>query len=483
MKMLNGFANKLNTNYFQKVNGIPLADSGYAGVPTVTNFTDKVPGAWLFVESAWVFQKTDGTSRLFAVDKFNGDIQELTTTSTWTDRSGAAYAVDNWTMCQFGDQTIACSIGNTTQVATTGNFGALAGSPPKAKFCCTQGLTVFLAHYNDGTLYQDGWWASDTGDATTWTPSASNDAAYGRLLQTPGPITGMVSFRNKVYLFKESSFYVAEYVGYPVIWQVSVVDYSIGASQNGAILNCGDCIIFGNRSGFYKFDGQSVQKIATVDVQSTYYSIYNGYRYESSYYDEIFGIAYFGGGVGSNLLFYNKLSDSWGFGTGDSTYTYRFVRGNTSAYSSDLPGSNGPLYHPSFFYEDTTPTSGQRIGQLVIGSSGSVTVSSTTFGGPLAMTTWRKATPVFIGVNGTTPTLGTMSIWTGKAPIYNSYPLSLDTVLAGSATATAAPTYSSNITPRYDFLVTGRYMQYQVTISNITALYDIVVDGIPAGAE
>lgn len=476
-KMNAGFASHMDTNFYSYVTGIPTSDGGYMACRSGTKpFNVSVTGT---VIRAHCLQKTDGSAKLFAATATK--IYELTDATTWTDRSsgGGSYTTaSDWNFCQFGDQTIATSIENDTQSATTGAFGALSGSPPKAKFCATQNLAVILAHYNDGTLYTDGWWASDVGDATTWTPSSSNDAANGRLLQTPGPITGICAFKGRTYLFKENSFYSLEYVGAPIYYQVTVVDLSRGASFQSAILNIGDGIIFANKSGFFIFDGNSTRQIS--DGTKTVLNAGNLSVAGGNYFDQKNSVAYFGGG-GSSVYAYNVNVDAWG-AAGSIYATRTIVYGTEAAINADLPSTATALLYPATLETNTTNSD-----LYVHGTTGTaVTVVTNVHGNPRTMTTWLRLTPVARHYY--------QNISSGQFSVYKSANVSFNSALMSSLLYDASPvtstfSFSNGKTVRWDFSTTNRWAQFYFMLAQASGtgvdmiLYDYVLTENPAGTD
>jgi hypothetical protein len=87
-----------------------------------------------------------------------------------------------------------------TVKSTGGNFSALAGAP-QAEIVLPVANALLYLNTNTST---DGWAASDVGDYTNY---ATGEAASGRLIQTPGPITAGVSFGNYAIVFKGDAIY------------------------------------------------------------------------------------------------------------------------------------------------------------------------------------------------------------------------------------------------------------------------------------
>jgi hypothetical protein len=148
-----------------------------------------------------------------------------------TDRTNAVTIGTYPMMAQFGTATI-CVMGNATATvsSTGGNFAALAGAP-KGEIVLTCANAVLIFNGDAGTLYTDGWFASDVMDHTNWT---TGEAASGRLLQTPGPIISACVYRDQVYVFKPGSIYRGRYVGGDVKWAWEVVSWHLGVDRPAA---------------------------------------------------------------------------------------------------------------------------------------------------------------------------------------------------------------------------------------------------------
>ena len=147
---------------------------------------------------------------------------------TLTDRTNGVTIGSYPMMVQYGNVTI-CVMGASAATcnATGGNFSALAGAP-NGEIVVAQSNAVLIFNTNAAA---DGWAASDVGDYTNWT---TGEAASGRLIQTPGPITAAVTFGDSVIVFKPSSIYRMRYVGGAVKWAVELLHPTIGCSETGA---------------------------------------------------------------------------------------------------------------------------------------------------------------------------------------------------------------------------------------------------------
>jgi hypothetical protein len=203
-------------------------------------------------------RKLDGiTIRTFAGT--SAHLYELNGTS-WTDKSRAAnYTCGSntrWRFAQFGDVTLAANKSATLQAITSGNFADIATAPAANCIDVSQGF-VMLGDTNDGTYGDNGdrWWCSAIYDYTTWTPSVATQATTGRLVDSPGRITGIKSLGANFVAYKEQSMFLGNYVGAPMVWQWNLIPGEIGCPSQDAIASIGTAHIFMGRDDFYLFDG------------------------------------------------------------------------------------------------------------------------------------------------------------------------------------------------------------------------------------
>lgn len=236
---------------------VPIADNtiggqGIGGIPDD-------PQAWSDVNEMWPVQgggysvcdqysaaatrtatgETVGDTRLaFAAGTPTGTVSYVVSgTKIWQVDSGGAAVTDRTggvsfglgpRMAQYGNVTVCCMSTSAAVVTATpgNNFAALSGAP-NAVIPVVQSNVLLL--FNTSTD-KDGWAASDVGDYTNW---STNEAASGRLLQTPGPILGAVAFRDSVYAFKRGSIYRGDYVGGVVKWSWQLVSRRHGLGNAG----------------------------------------------------------------------------------------------------------------------------------------------------------------------------------------------------------------------------------------------------------
>jgi hypothetical protein len=268
-------------------------------------------------------------------------------TSTFTDRSGAAYstAVD-WSFAQFGNITFAVDRVDAVQTRdSTGvaNFANATGSPPKATIVVTQAEQVMLLNLNDGAEKPDAFATCAPGDHTDWSGAGATTAT--RVRHRPGGFTAAVAFRDYVLAFKKSSVYRITYSGNNTFkWKVELIAIGRGAYGKHDVVNCGDVVVFNGPGGSWTYDGASFRSITDLvgDIYPTGGASVAGFFLPASQR------VYFGSLTGYSV--YNLVSDRWGSQNLNSTTaalanTYRPLTGDPaalSAFSSSVIGITYP---------------------------------------------------------------------------------------------------------------------------------------------
>jgi hypothetical protein len=217
--------------------------------------------------AAYIFKGQLSGARFFVCSKTK--IIELTAPSTITDRSkgGGSYSSSTvqWTMVSQGNVILAANLKDAMQVSTSGIFSDLGGGSPKAQCLATNLGFVMAGNYDDGVnAYGDGWWCSALGNYASWTASLATQAANGRLLDTPGPITCMKGLRDSIIAYKADSIYVGDYIGDTtngVIWAWRPISDKVGCSSPHGVAVLNDRHFFLHRTGAYMFDGAQVTNI------------------------------------------------------------------------------------------------------------------------------------------------------------------------------------------------------------------------------
>lgn len=275
--------------------------------------------------SAAVVTKLDGSTRTFA-----GTTDKLweKSGSSWTDVSRAtpaygASTVNPWRFAQLGNTTLAVSKADQLQSTSSGAFANL--NAPKAAVMCTWKGFVVLGNTDDGgagTAFGDSpdrWWTSAYLDETDWTPDVSTQCTTGRLVETPGAITGLKVLGEYIIAYKEDSMYVGRDAGTPEVLRFTRVPGDIGCASHEAVADTGTAHIFVGPNDIYLFDGNIPQSIGAplrewffADLDPQY-----SYRIRSSH-DKTNALVYFhyprvgSSGTLDGCIVYNYKTNKWG---------------------------------------------------------------------------------------------------------------------------------------------------------------------------
>jgi hypothetical protein len=268
----------------------------------------------------------DDTNRIFIGT--DTKLYEANSTSFADVSRAATYSATASTPWRFGVQgnvSLASNQNDTIQASvSSGAFSCISGAP-KASFIEVVDQFVFAAYTNDSTFgtSPDRWWCSALGDYTSWTPSISTQAATGRLLAAPGPITGIKKYGQQVIIYKKRAMFLGTYVGPPVIWAFQQIPGEVGALQHEAIVNIGTednpKHIFPGTNDFYIFDGSKPRSIGTNRVKNTVFGALLDSRYYAvkALHDRTNALVYFyypvsDSSIPDHCVVYNYRTDQWG---------------------------------------------------------------------------------------------------------------------------------------------------------------------------
>ena len=414
------------------------------------------------------------------------------TATTLTDRTGGVTIGANPHMTQFGNATIcAMGTGAATVVSTGGNFAALAGTPPNAEIAVTCRGCVLLFNYYDGAnTYNDGWWASDTFDHTTWTPATSNEAANGRLLDTNGPIVAAITIDDVVYAFKTDSIYRGTYVGRPLIWQWDCVVRGIGAvsGAKSAICAAGNEIIFAassasgtNQTNIMRFDGVSQPR--WIDAEVVVPLIESAADSADFLFDDSTQTLYITHrrtATPRRIYAFNLTTGLWGRTpqvTGDGSAPMCAINGDISAIISLFAKSSAASPHVFFLSAADTITLQYPVAAISGTAVSAPYVESHRYGRPDRKTSFSRVTPI----------LRSRANRTGTADPSCSGTMTTYRERHGSSAVTTANLTESTFRHRFDSLGSGsteNFAKFKVTFTDlIVEIDDLLIESTDAGAN
>ena len=150
-------------------------------------------------------------------------------------------------------------------------------------------------------------------------PAATNQAAFGYLLDTPGEIRAAKRLGKDVAVYKERSTYLGRYVGPPVVWAFDLVAANAGAICHEAVLDTGTAHLFIGRDDFWLFDGTVPKPIGAPVKQWFFDHSDSTYRQNiRTYFDQYQNIAWWfypangSGGALTHAMVYNLNNGRWG---------------------------------------------------------------------------------------------------------------------------------------------------------------------------
>lgn len=403
------------------------------------------------------------------------------TTGALTDRTGGVTVGDSPMMAQYGNITI-CAMGTAAATVTSsgGNFAALA-TAPNAEFVCVVNNVVLLLNYNDGVnTYNDGWFASDVGDYTQWTPAASNDSANGRLLDTNGPITGVCVLGNYVYAFKSDAIYRGSYIGGTFKWRWELVYRGIGmnADSKWSICPAGQYIAFmgegfDSASGsaqIYLFDGASAPVCVNEELSLTEYQ----YRF---YFDSIESALYLvsqSPAAANPCHSYNTKSRLWGKSEasyGEAAKIAFPIMGESGAISAHIFTGSNSARAPVCWYLSSAEN--LKLQYPTNASSASATVASFVRSHRYGQQDGKTYADRVI------PQLRKRTQVSGLAAGTAALEVRTFTERHDTTAATTTAVTESTMRKRFDFGKTDTYLDFKVTFTN----FDIEIDDIQVDAK
>jgi hypothetical protein len=453
---------------------------GYKSVPAPAN--TGLPALAAACRGAGVVTILDGSSVLFAGTQTK---LYLAGATAWSDVSIAGdytgSATSKWRFAQQGNVTLAVNKVDESQFYLHGTSTDFADTPemPKALVVEAVGQFILIGNYNDGTDTVDGWACSAIGDYDEWTASVDTQCVYGRLVDTPGPITALRRLGDYAIFYKAQSMYLARYVGAPSVWEFSLISDVIGAVSQEAVAKIGTVHYFLGDEDFYAYDTASVQPIGKGIREWFNSDINNEYRNTVvSSHDRKNGIVYwfYPSGTSTSLnafVAYHYRTNRWGKGLLDVQAAAEFVQGGLSYNDLDVAyGTYAGI--PEKTYDNLQVSPGTPIPaifntsnrlQTLTGISASSSLTTNDFGMEPQKMIIRRVRPRYME-----------SCASSGATLTNYYRECLGESLIEDFT-------TSQSNSRFDFLRTARWHRGKFNWTGNVELTGIDVDAKPEGKE
>jgi hypothetical protein len=188
------------------LNSLPVAD-GWGPMPELVEVSDALPSACRGAISA---RTTSAAWRTFAGTASKLYLLDTSTSpysfTDYTRLIGGDYGMpstDRWSWATVGSTLVVCQITDDVQFIDVNigtNFAALAGSPPKAKYCATVNEYLVLGHLDvDPTAVQ---WSA-YGDIESWTRGVGG--AWRQPLAFGGEVMGIFGAERGAIIFQRSA--------------------------------------------------------------------------------------------------------------------------------------------------------------------------------------------------------------------------------------------------------------------------------------
>lgn len=145
--------------------------------------------------------------------------------------------------------------GTATGIATGGS-----GPPGVPKYLSTYANRLIMANvFVSGENRHNRIYWSKFGDAENFTDATAGSA---EIIETPDPITRILTLRGRLIIYKEQSIYVADETGISTVpLGFSMVSRNRGAIYGGSVASMGDQHIFVGQDNVYQLDGTTISPI------------------------------------------------------------------------------------------------------------------------------------------------------------------------------------------------------------------------------
>lgn len=167
-----------------------------------------------------------------------------------------------WSLDNFGNYLVACSVDDGRAYQWTGNTATAATVIPNAP---TNNLGVIVSEERflfclgaggDPRVVQ---W-SDQEDITTWTPSSTNQAG-SQILQTAGQIMAAQRGRGQTLIFTDLDTHRMTYVGAPFVYSTERISTASGLASRKAVSSVDVGTFWMGHKSFFFYNGSNVQEL------------------------------------------------------------------------------------------------------------------------------------------------------------------------------------------------------------------------------
>jgi hypothetical protein len=227
-----------------------------------------------------------------------------------------------WSMDRFGnDVVLTPGDGGKVYIYQNNNATAptvLTNSPAAANF-------LFVENNSVCVVYNNTFYASDFGDATVWTPSATN-LSYSDAIEGAEIFLAGVNIREGVLLFSTNQVWLARYVGQSSgLWSFELVDNTAGLLSPLSALSINGVAYWVGLYDFYIYDGGVARPIPntikqyTISTQSPS-QFYKSYLRVNRAFNELWlhypdAVS----GEPSQYVIYNYIEGTFAYGTMNRT--------------------------------------------------------------------------------------------------------------------------------------------------------------------
>lgn len=199
----------------------------------------------------------------------DGGVVEDKTGFSGSFRATSTNPATRWSMCPWGNWTIATNGRDKPQVYKTTGFEDMAtAAPDTAEIVVNR--SPFLVFFNTDEGYEYIEWC-DRDDIETWAASASNWAGNLPVRDLPGPINCALNYRGETAFFTEETMHMLNFLGAGNVFGQRKLLEGIGTvGKHAAVQAQGMVYGFGPR-GIWRTDGSQYSYIDPDVVRSFVY--------------------------------------------------------------------------------------------------------------------------------------------------------------------------------------------------------------------